>query len=144
MGQQRCSQWEQGCYLLLHCLNPSFSLEDLYGETKFKPHPRGIRSPKNVSFYTISWLSPDCFLHVHITAEHHGNPNCFWNNNKKKNRNAIELQLRAICFTGTLYSAKTCHKNLARSSCSQHHHVNLEPLPQLQESSSGFVPAPSF
>lgn len=59
---------------------------------------------------------------------------------KKKNRNAIKLLLRAICFTGTLSSVKTCRKNSVGSSCSQHPHMNLE----LQESSSGFVPAPSF
>lgn len=40
------AQWEQGRYLPLYCLNPSFTWEDLCRETKFKPHPQGIQSPE--------------------------------------------------------------------------------------------------
>lgn len=45
---------------------------------------------QDVSVYTIRWLSADYFLHTHKTAEHHGNPDCFWNSNNKRR---TEMQL---------------------------------------------------
>lgn len=49
---QQCSQWEQGCFLLLLCPIPSFreGLGRTCGETEFKLYPRDTQAPRTFLF----------------------------------------------------------------------------------------------
>lgn len=58
---------------------------------------------QDVSVYTIRCLSADCFLHVHKTAEHHGNPDCIWNsNNKRRTETQLNYSSGAFALQGLL------------------------------------------